>query len=311
MDSKNSTTVEIQGWLNIDKPAGMTSYQVIARLKRLTGRCRIGHAGTLDPLATGVLPVALGTATRTVEYLHKVPKTYLAVIELGITTETYDAEGRVTATADSSAITRAAVEKALTPFIGNIEQIPPIYSALKQNGRPLYEMARRGEVVEVKARPVTIYSIDVFDFLSSLVTVNVECGGGTYIRSLAHDLGQVLGVGAHLKDLRRTHYGGFDIKQAIELNSLQSLDDVVAKILPVDTALTDLQTLELDETSAAKIICGVVTPEVMERLVGKHAYRLYRENGELLAIADMTGEELRLKVFETFTSKERNLLTLL
>ncbi|MEN8615056.1 tRNA pseudouridine(55) synthase TruB [Dehalogenimonas sp. THU2] len=287
----------LNGWLNIDKPPGMTSYQVIARLKRLTGRCRIGHAGTLDPLATGVLPVAIGRATRTVEFLHQVSKTYRAVIEFGVTTDTYDAEGAVTARADASNIDRSAVEAALKSFVGKIEQVPPIYSALKQNGRPMYDMARRGEAVEVKARPVTIHCLILVDFASPLVTIDVECGGGTYIRSLAYDLGQGLGVGAHLKSLRRTRYGIFDITQSIPLDNLSSPDDLAAVLLPVDTALAALPSLELDEPAAAKVICGVVTEELSARLTGKQAYRLYRTDGELLAVADTAGEELRLKVF--------------
>lgn len=287
----------LNGWLNIDKPPGMTSYQVIARLKRLTGRCRIGHAGTLDPLATGVLPVAIGRATRTVEFLHQVSKTYRAVIELGVTTDTYDAEGAVTARADVSGVDRSAVEAALKPFVGKIKQVPPIYSALKQNGRPLYDMARHGEVVEVKPRPVTIHCLNIVDFVSPLVTIDVECGGGTYIRSLAYDLGQGLGVGAHLRSLRRTRYGIFDITQSIPLDNLSSPDDLAAVLLPVETALTALPSLELDETAADRIICGVVPEELLARLTGKQAYRLYQPDGELLAVADMTGEELRLKVF--------------
>ncbi|AKG53769.1 tRNA pseudouridine synthase B [Dehalogenimonas sp. WBC-2] len=288
--------MSLNGWLNIDKPAGMTSYQVVACLKRLVGRSRIGHAGTLDPLATGVLPVALGQATRTVEYLHQGSKTYHAVIQLGITTDTYDAEGRVTATADASEVSLEAVQNALKPFLGIIRQVPPIYSALKQNGRPLYELARNGEAVEVKERLVTIYRLELTAFTSPLVTIEVECGSGTYIRSLAYDLGQNLGVGAHLKSLRRTVYGQFNIKQAIDLSSLQSLDDISANILSVDTALSVLPLLELNESEAASIACGVVSTEIKARLIGQNAYRLYRQ-GRLLAIADSTGDELRLKVF--------------
>ena len=289
--------MSLNGWLNIDKPAGMTSYQVIARLKRLTGRSRIGHAGTLDPLATGILPVALGQATRTVEYLHQVSKSYRALIQPGITTDTYDAEGRVTATADASAVSLEAVNNALKPFLGIIRQVPPIYSALKQNGRPLYELARNGEKVEAKERLVTIYRLELTAFTPPLVTIEVECGSGTYIRSLAYDLGQALGVGAHLKNLERTSYGLFDIKQAIALDSLQSVEDICANLLPVDIALSALPVLEVNEPEAAQIACGVVSPEITAKLTGHNAYRLYKQDEQLLAIADMAGDELRLKVF--------------
>ncbi len=290
-------TVAFHGWLNIDKPAGFTSYQVIARLKRLTGQRRIGHAGTLDPLATGVLPVALGQATRTIEFLHQVSKTYRAVIELGAETDTYDAEGVVTFRADALGIGFSAVAAALSAFLGTIQQVPPIYSALKQNGRPLYEMARAGEAVEVGSRTVTIHRLDLIDYASPFVTIDVECGGGTYIRSLAFDLGRALGVGGHLKSLRRTRYGPFDITDAVTLDSLQSAADVEAVLLPSDVALGHLPSLVLDEGTAEEIEHGVVSPEFLSQLIDNRAYRLYRQDGELLAVIDVATEEHRLKVF--------------
>ena len=285
------------GWLNIDKPAGFTSYQVIAFLKRITGQRRIGHAGTLDPLATGVLPVAFGQATRTIEFLHQVAKTYRAVIELGTETDTYDAEGVVTFKADATGLDRSTVEAGLKPFLGAIQQVPPIYSALKQNGVPLYEMARRGEAVEVGPRPVIIHRLDLIDYCPPLVTIDVECGGGTYIRSLAFDLGRALGVGGHLKSLRRTSFGPVDIKNAATLDSLQSPSNVEAMFLPIDVALGHLQSLVLDEDAASKISHGVVPQELQSQLTEKCAYRLYRQDGELLAVIDAASEEYRLKVF--------------
>ncbi len=290
-------TVGFHGWLNIDKPAGLTSYQVIARLKRLTGQRRIGHAGTLDPLATGVLPVAFGQATRTIEFLHLVSKTYRAVIELGVETDTLDAEGKVIFRADASHIDRPAVETGLKPFAGVIEQVPPMYSALKRNGTPLYELARRGETVEINPRTVTIYRLDLIDFTSPLVTIDVECGSGTYIRSIARDLGQNLGVGAHLKLLRRTRYGPFDITDAVTLDCLRSVADVEAVLLPDDVALGHLPSLVLDEESVDKIEHGVVSPEFLSQLNDKSAYRLYRTSGDLLAVIDASTEDYRLKVF--------------
>jgi tRNA pseudouridine55 synthase len=288
--------MRLDGWLNIDKPPGITSYGVIARLKRLTGQRHIGHAGTLDPLATGVLPVAFGQAARTVEFLHQVSKTYRAVMELGVETDTLDAEGKVIFSADASNIDRQAVETALKPVIGVIEQVPPMYSAIKRNGTPLYELARRGETVEIKPRAVTIYCLDLIEYSSPLVTIDVECGSGTYIRSIARDLGQNLKVGAHLKSLRRTRYGEFDIKIGIHLDSLQSATDVETALLPIDFALSHLPSVELDDEAAEKISHGVVPDEVLSQLVGKCAYRLYRPGGELLAVIDAAAEDYRLKV---------------
>jgi tRNA pseudouridine55 synthase len=288
--------MRFDGWLNIDKPPGMTSYGVIARLKRLTGQRHIGHAGTLDPLATGVLPVAFGRAARTIEFLHQVSKTYRAVIELGVETDTLDAEGKVIFRADASHIDSQAIEITLKPFIGKIEQVPPMFSALKRNGTPLYELARRGETVEIKPRLVTIYRLDLIDFTSPLITLDVDCGSGTYIRSIARDLGQSLGVGAHLKSLRRTRYGMFDLSNSVTLDSLVTPDDVDTAVLPVDFAICHLRYIEIDEVSAEQIIHGIVTPEIRSRLPDNTAYRLYRSPGELIALVDVTTDNLRLKV---------------
>ena len=287
----------LHGWLNIDKPAGITSYGVIARLKRLAGQRHIGHAGTLDPLATGVLPVAFGQAARTIEFLHLVSKTYRAVIELGVETDTLDAEGNVVFRTDVSSIDRTAVETGLRPFIGAIEQVPPMYSALKQNGRPLYELARAGETVEVKPRTVVIYRLELIDFISPYVTIDVECGSGTYIRSIARDLGQHLGAGAHLKSLRRTQYGPFDITESIPLESLQSASDVEAALSPVDIALGHLPSLVLDQNSTQNVYHGVVTPELSSQFVGKTIYALYGQGGKLVGIVDVSTPDFRLKVF--------------
>jgi tRNA pseudouridine55 synthase len=289
-------TMTLSGWLNLDKPAGLTSYQAVARIKYLTRERHTGHAGTLDPLATGVLPIALGKAARTIEFLHLARKTYRAVIELGIETDTLDAEGQVIFQHDPSGIGRAAVENALAPFIGEKLQVPPMFSALKRGGVPLYELARRGEKVELKPRPVTIYRLDLINYTPPLVTIDVECGSGTYIRSIARDLGQTLRVGAHLKTLRRTCYGPFDINDAISLETLQSAGDVAAALQPAELALDHLPSLTLNEESALKISHGIVSPELSARFTDKLIYRLHRPDGELLAVIDVSAAEHRLKV---------------
>lgn len=203
------------GFFVVDKPSGVTSFSIVSLARRLTGVRRVGHAGTLDPLASGVLPIAVGVAARLIEYLDEDRKTYLATVRLGIATDTYDAEGAVTAEAGASDVDEAAVRDALRSFVGVIEQTPPVYSAIKVAGKPLYRYARAGgEVPRPRARTVRIDAIELLRFEPPVVEFEVRCGGGTYIRSLAHDLGGRLGCGAHLAALRRTRSGGFGIGDA-------------------------------------------------------------------------------------------------
>ncbi len=211
----------MNGILNINKPQGMTSFSVVAVVKRLSGERRVGHAGTLDPAATGVLPVCLGQGTRVIEFLMTATKVYRAEIELGVATDTYDSSGKVTQTGDPTGISRGQLELALTSFCGSIEQTPPMYSAVKYQGKRLYELARAGIKVERGSRTIKIYHLELIDWHPPLVTVEIECGKGTYIRSLAHDLGQVLGCGANLRRLIRLRYGIFDIKDAVSLPQIE------------------------------------------------------------------------------------------
>ena len=230
----------MDGILNINKPAGKTSFDIVAQVKRLSGEKRVGHAGTLDPIATGVLPVCLGRATRIVQYLADATKTYRAEIELGVTTDTYDVSGRVTHRSDPLGISREQVAAALASFCGSIQQTPPMYSAVKHQGKPLYELARAGIEVERKSRLVKIFRIELLEWQPPLVTVELECGKGTYIRSLAHDLGQVLGCGANLKNLIRLRCGVFDIKDALSLPQLEEAFQCgywQRFVYPVDIAL--------------------------------------------------------------------------
>ncbi len=209
------------GILNVNKPAGMTSFAVVSLVRRLTGIQRAGHAGTLDPIADGVLPICLGQATRVVEYLVSAPKSYYATIRLGAATDTYDSEGAVTATGDPSAVTAADVEASLQQFVGEIEQVPPMYSALKFEGQPLYRYARAGKEAPRRARTVSVYSIALHRFTSPLAEVELEVGRGAYVRAIAHDLGERLGCHAHLERLTRLRSGPFQLPDAIELDTLQ------------------------------------------------------------------------------------------
>ncbi|MEM1043846.1 MAG: tRNA pseudouridine(55) synthase TruB [Bacteroidota bacterium] len=207
--------------LLVDKPSGISSFGVIRRLRPLLGTKKIGHAGTLDPAATGLLICLVGrAATRLQDHFMGLPKTYTGTIRLGQTTETYDAEGEVAETRDASGVTDADLDAARQAFLGETKQRPPMYSAVKVDGERLYKKARRGQTVERVARPVTVYRFDLTERQGDDVNFVVECSKGTYVRTLAHDLGQVLGVGAHLAALRRTAIGPFRVDEAWTLDAM-------------------------------------------------------------------------------------------
>jgi len=210
------------GILNLDKPKGWTSHDVVAQVRRLTGEQRVGHAGTLDPLATGVLLVCLGAATRLVEYLQASQKTYRATVRLGLTTTTDDAEGEIMTTRPVPPLTAADVERAADAFRGTIIQRPPPHSAIKQDGVPLYRRARRGEKVEAPPRTVTIHELHVVSWAPPDLTLQITCSSGTYIRSLARDLGERIGCGGHLISLCRTASGRFRLEDAVSWERLTS-----------------------------------------------------------------------------------------
>jgi len=243
-----STATLPDGLLNIDKPLGMTSMEVVRQVKQLTGQRHCGHGGTLDPEATGVLPVCLGQATRLMEYILEGGKEYQATLRLGVTTDTYDAVGEVIARSDPSSVTRAAFEGALEAFRGDVLQTPPMFSALKRQGRPLYELARQGIEVERQPRKVTIGHLEITSWQPPDATLLVQCSKGTYIRSLAHDIGQALGCGAHLTALRRTRSGAFRLEHAITLESLKNAgaEGLGPVLLPVDFAVLHLKPVILD-----------------------------------------------------------------
>ena len=274
------------GFLNVDKPAGMTSHDVVARLRRGLQVRKVGHAGTLDPLATGVLVVCLGPATRLSEYAMHTRKQYRAEVRLGVTTDTYDAEGEIVAESDAGHITREMVEAALVPFTGDIEQMPPRYSAIKQGGRKLYQMARAGEAIEVEPRRVTIHTLTLAAWNPPQVTLDVACSAGTYIRSLAYDLGERLGVGAHLSGLRRTASGVFAIEQAVPPDDLlAAASDWQRHLLPPDAVLGHLPVVQLDEQTTADVINGRAIP----RDGDADEARAYTTDGRLAAILRARG----------------------
>ena len=230
----------MNGLFNIDKPAGMTSHDVVNVMRRLTHIRRIGHTGTLDPMATGVLIILVGPATRLSRFLMGKNKKYRAVIRLGQTTTTYDAEGELVKQRPVT-VDKAELEQALAAFQGEILQIPPMYSAIKVNGKPLYKLAHQGKEIARTPRHVTIHSVILTDWQPPDLTVEVACSAGTYIRSLAYDLGEALGCGAHLTALTRTASGHFDLAESVSLDTLRELEKdghLEEMLLPPQTALT-------------------------------------------------------------------------
>lgn len=269
------------GVLVVDKPAGWTSHDVVARCRKLLGTRKVGHSGTLDPGATGVLVLGVGAATRLLRYLTPLPKAYEATVRFGIETTTLDAEGDETARHDMSGLTAPEVAAAATAFVGDIDQVPPMVSAVKVGGRRLHELAREGIEVDRAARRVTVSRFDLTpsdDPLSYRAVV--ECSSGTYVRSLAADLGHALGGGAHLTTLRRTAVGGFDLDDAVPLDSVD-----VAALLPLTAAVAGLASVRVDDDTAASVRVGKVLPAGSLGEAGEGPWAvLARSDGSLVAV---------------------------
>lgn len=283
---------ELAGILNIDKPLGMTSHDVVSGVRRLARIRRVGHGGTLDPLATGVLVVALGVATRLLEYVTGQPKSYEAVVRLGQTSATYDAEGELSTphgTPDLVArLSQPVLEEALEQFRGPIEQVPPMYSAVKREGRPLYELARQGVEVAREPRLVTIYELELVAWSAPDLHLRIRCSAGTYVRSLAHDLGQRLGTGAYLAALRRSAVGSFTLASAIPLDVL-SPENFAGHVQPPDSAVGHLPSLDLDGEAAGRLRHGQRLPREDAAEGGKLA-RAYGPDGDFVGVVAASGE---------------------
>ncbi len=275
------------GFLNVAKPRGMTSFRVVQVIRRLARQRHVGHAGTLDPAAEGVLPVCINQATRLVEFMLRWPKTYEATVHFGFVSETGDRDGYVERHHDSTGLTRDQVERALEAFRGEIQQVPPMYSALKHGGRPLYELARRGETVERSPRTVHVHRLELHDFQGGWPAVAglvIECSTGTYIRALAMDLGQALGVGAYLQAMVRTAYGPLRLIEAVPLADLEADPALIdQRRLPMELALQDLPALTVFGPQEAMVRHGravrVFRPAPPGTLCRAHA-----PNGTLLAL---------------------------
>lgn len=277
------------GVLNVDKPLGVTSHDVVAQVRRTLGVRRVGHAGTLDPLATGVLLVCVGPAARLSEFLMASSKTYVADVRLGRETTTDDAEGAVTAEADASGITADAITAALPRFIGAIQQIPPAYSAIKQGGKKLYELARKGKTVEAAPRSVHIEAIRLVDWAPPIARLEVVCGPGTYIRSLARDLGRAMAVGGTLDGLRRTVSGNFRAEDGVPAVALTDPAALRAALIPLRAALAGWPEVLVDEAGLADLRMGRRLPADPLPAPGAQALAI-APDGEVAALLTAAAE---------------------
>ena len=283
----------LSGFLNLDKPAGWTSSDVVSKLRSTfqlrKRRIKIGHGGTLDPLATGVLPICMGSATRLSEFLLGSDKTYLVSARLGVATDTYDSEGRITETQDYRSITQSQVESALSEFNGEFDQVPPMFSAIKRDGQPLYKLARQGKSVERAARRVRLRSWELISWKLPDFDMRIECGSGFYVRSLVHDVGKRVRCGSHMTSLRRERVGEFDIADSVSIQDLvaAATDDLWARyLLKPDHVLNHLDALTLDTSNASAFLHGRPVS-----VSGHHCYvdaeqvRVHAATGELLGLA--------------------------
>ena len=287
MAKRKKNCRELNGILLIDKPHGMTSNQVLQRVKRIFQACKAGHTGSLDPIATGLLPLCFGEATKVSQFMLDADKQYWVRIKLGEATTTYDIEGEVVFSSVVN-VDRRQIEKALKSFTGTISQLPPMYSAVKQGGQALYKLAREGKEVERNPREVTVYRIDLLDFDGEYLELEILCSKGTYVRSIAHDLGQELGCGAHVVELRRLGVGDFRIDEAVDLEDiedLQSPEEVERLLLPVDEALLGLPDVTLTSLATHYLLQG--QPVTARHGQEPGLVRLYNEENAFLGMGEV------------------------
>jgi tRNA pseudouridine55 synthase len=291
----------ISGALIVDKPIGMTSHQVVQEIRKGTRTKRAGHTGTLDPRASGVLVILLGPAVRLSQYISAEDKRYQANIKLGEKTDTYDGEGKITGTSDVDVSYEKLVES-LKTFVGEIEQVPPPYSAIKVKGKHAYDLARKGEEVILEPRHINVYSIDLLEWASPEAVIDVHCSSGTYIRSLAYDLGELLGCGANLTGLRRTKSGRFSLRDAVPLRKLQQAfqnNTWYEYLIPAAEALSDWDSITLTNEEVESVKHGISIPreEGFENMV-----RAITEQGELVSLMEYDPEDKVYKPRKVFFS---------
>lgn len=302
-------TPVLDGVFNIDKAGGLTSMDVVRRVKRIFSQRRVGHGGTLDPMATGVLPVCMGQATRLMDYLVNGEKEYLATVRLGVTTDTYDAEGKIVEERDPSGVTREAVEAALESFRGTIQQTPPIYSALKHQGRRLHELARAGVQVDIEPRTVQVMTLDMVDWQPPLVSLSIRCSRGMYVRSLAYDIGEALGCGAHLAKLRRLQTGPFHADTAVTLERLDEAyqeDAWPSLFYPPDYLVLHLNAVLLSDVEERQVRNGQPVPLAPRTHYSEHmeTCRAYSADGRFVALVRFNRPQSLWQPFKVLQIKE-------
>ncbi len=281
----------VDGFLIIDKPAGITSHDVVNRVRRILGTKKVGHTGTLDPFATGILPVAVNEATKAIQFLDEGKKRYEAVIRLGFSTDTLDITGNILQEKDTSTINRKKLLDAMAGLTGEIEQLPPMFSAIKHAGQPLYKLARKGIEVERQLRRVTISTFELLEFENPFATVRVTCSRGTYIRTLADDLGLKLGCGGCLTELRRTISGPFHLNNAITIEQLDTYTKdgtILQHLLPIADAVSHLEEIVLEDKELGRIKNGIPPVERLAEM-STGMFRLLHQ-GKLIAIAEKSLE---------------------
>ena len=295
---------DVNGWVILDKGVGMTSTHAVALVKRAFNAKKAGHAGTLDPLASGLLPIALGEATKTVPFVMDGRKAYRFTVTWGVETDTDDTEGRPVATSEARPA-REAVEAVLPRFVGTIEQVPPRYSAIKIQGERAYDLARDGETVELAARPVEIDHLAVVEHDGERTVIEAQCGKGTYVRALARDLGRLLGCYGHVSSLRRTRVGPFTEADACAVTALEG-DDGLAHLRPVETALTELESVTISRDMAMRLMRG--QPVILRGRDAPAEGRIFATcNGVLVAVGDVErGELVPHRVFHLGGAQGRN-----
>lgn len=290
----------MNGIIIIDKPLGRTSHDMVYEMRKVTGIKKIGHTGTLDPMATGVLPVCIGSATKMADMLTLSDKSYIAELVLGRTTDTQDADGKVLTECEVNC-SEEEIRCAVNSFVGEIEQVPPMYSAIKQNGKKLYELARQGIEVERKPRKVTINSIEILEISGERVKIDVSCSKGTYIRTLCEDIGKKLGVGAYMNTLRRTRTGQFTIEESHTLSEIKELKEnggIESIIIPADRMFAEYPSVMLNPKQVKSVTNGVAMT-YREGQEGQ-TYRVYDNENKFLCISRIT--DGRLKLIKSFWS---------
>lgn len=300
----------MDGIIAVWKPEGWTSHDVVAKVRRILRMKRIGHTGTLDPMVTGVLPLCLGRATRVVEYLQERPKAYQAVIQLGIATDTEDLTGTVIEERTGITVTEDDVLRVIRSFVGEIDQVPPMFSAVKVDGKRLYELAREGKTVERKSRKVMIHQIELLqtelDLDHPRFTFSVVCSKGTYIRTLCVDIGQALGVPAAMAELTRTMSGGITKEHCLTLEQIEALQEtgeIEKHLLPMETAISHLQIAHVNEATAGMALRGQKIPLslIPEPINGESLVRLYSENDLFIGIFEVDEQTSLLKAVKVFS----------